>query len=303
MNIYETKKFYEDRLFALKNVIGVGIGDKIVKGKPIQRRCIRVYVEKKLSLKKLSEKDIVPQELNCFQTDVIEIGKVEIFNEFRQKHRPALGGTSIGHYKITAGTFGCLVRDRETHKILILSNNHVLALSNRGKMGDEILQPGRYDGGEISSDTIGYLLKFIKIYRNSLLFRKTNIVDCAVAQPVAESFVSPKIMKIGLPKGIIHAKEKMKVQKTGRTTGHTEGKILDADVTIKINYRRFIAKFKHQIMTEAISRGGDSGSLVLNKDKYAVGLLFAGSSKVTLLNPIQDVLTSLNVELVTEDGL
>lgn len=60
------------------------------------------------------------------------------------KWRPAPGGVSIGHQSITAGTLGVLVEDEEG-PIQILSNNHVLADSNRGSPGDYIHQPGRYD--------------------------------------------------------------------------------------------------------------------------------------------------------------
>jgi V8-like Glu-specific endopeptidase len=48
-----------------------------------------------------------------------------------------------------------------------------------------------------------------------------------------------------------------------------------------------------------MSQGGDSGSAVLNNQKQVVGLLYAGSDTTTLFNPIQDVLTALNIEIVT----
>jgi hypothetical protein len=47
-----------------------------------------------------------------------------------------------------------------------------------------------------------------------------------------------------------------------------------------------------------MSAGGDSGSAVLDQDGYVLGLLYAGSSRATLINPIQTVLQMLNVELV-----
>ena len=46
-----------------------------------------------------------------------------------------------------------------------------------------------------------------------------------------------------------------------------------------------------------MSPGGDSGSLVLNDQKQAVGLLFAGSDAVTILNPIEKVCDALGVTL------
>src|SRR3546814_3161512 len=56
------------------------------------------------------------------------------------RERLARSGISIGHAAITAGTLGGLVRDRETGAVAILSNNHVLANSNQGTVGDAILR-------------------------------------------------------------------------------------------------------------------------------------------------------------------
>ena len=49
-----------------------------------------------------------------------------------------------------------------------------------------------------------------------------------------------------------------------------------------------------------MSQGGDSGSAILDMDRRVVGLLFAGSSAVTILNPIDEVLSALEcVDYVT----
>ena len=49
----------------------------------------------------------------------------------RTKERPAPNGFSVGHPTITAGTIGARVKDA-AGRVLILSNNHVLAASNAG---------------------------------------------------------------------------------------------------------------------------------------------------------------------------
>ena len=93
------------------------------------------------------------------------------------------------------------------------------------------------------------------------------------------------------------AKRGMKLQKSGRTTGYTMGKIKDMDAAVKVDYDGKTAVFVGQILTTAMSQGGDSGSLVLNDRKQAIGLLFAGSEAVTILNPIKEVFTRLKVSL------
>jgi len=55
---------------------------------------------------------------------------------------------------------------------------------------------------------------------------------------------------------------------------------------------------------EAFSDGGDSGSLILDMERRAVGLLFAGAddANVTWANPIRRVLRALRVRLVAAGG-
>jgi len=74
------------------------------------------------------------------------------------------------------------------------------------------------------------------------------------------------------------------------------GKIKDASASVKVNYDNQTALFRDQILT-TMSQGGDSGSLVLDMKARAVGLLFAGSEQVTILNHINEVLRLLDIEL------
>ncbi len=289
-----------EELLKKANVVGVGIGEKITGGLPVGRPCLKVYVEKKLKKSRLAKSDLVPQKLSQIETDVEEGGKIRpLAHGFAVRRantariRPALGGVSIGHYKITAGTLGCLGRDKKTGKSFILSNNHVLANSNGAKKGDIIIQPGAADGGKAPEDKIANLERWIEIDFTGV----GNLVDSSLAAPVSEEVVKPEIVSIGAPKGVSKARLKMLVQKSGRTTGHTFGEIKDVSATMRISYGRKSALFRNQILTTAMSQGGDSGSLVLDQKNRAVGLLFAGSNLVTLCNPIQEVLKLLEVTI------
>lgn len=293
VKISRVKKQNESKLLKKRNVVGVGIGEKIKDGKPTGRTCVRVYVEKKVAKEKLSKQNLVPPMISDVETDVIEVGKIRPLVANRERSRPARGGASIGHYKITAGTLGCLVKDKKTGQILILSNNHVLANSNTAKKGDAILQPGAADEGTLKKDKIAKLERFVKIG-----FGKTaNTVDAAVALPLIDSDVSPEISSIGLPTGTAKAKVGLVVQKSGRTTDHTLGLIKDISATIKVDYDGPVAVFRNQILTTFMSQGGDSGSLVMDQKRRAVGLLFAGSDVVTICNPIEDVFDQLGCQL------
>ena len=287
-------KLNEDELLSKANVVGVGIGEKIRGGFSQGRLCLKIYVEKKLIAKKLTKAEFIPQEISRIETDVEEAGKI-IAQANTGRFRPAPGGVSLGHYQITAGTLGCLVKDKKSGKVLILSNNHVLANSNKAEKGDPILQPGPYDGGKKPKDLIGYLENWIEIN-----FKKeANLVDAALARPKVSGDVRPEIMLIGSPQGLTKAKIGMPIQKSGRTTGYTTGKVKDISASVKVNYDNQTALFRGQILTTNMSQGGDSGSLVLDMKARAVGLLFAGSEQVTILNPINEVLRLLDVEILS----
>ncbi|TGE32209.1 hypothetical protein [Desulfosporosinus sp. Sb-LF] len=87
----------------------------------------------------------------------------------------------------------------------------------------------------------------------------------------------------------------MQVKKSGRTTGLTHARIIAVNVIIDVDYDGRILKFKDQILTDNFDEPGDSGSLVLNEFNWAVGLLFAGSENVTIINPIDPVLDLLRI--------
>jgi len=87
----------------------------------------------------------------------------------------------------------------------------------------------------------------------------------------------------------------------GRTTQISVGRVIATNATVAVNYGALFgaAVFRHQILTTAMSAGGDSGSLLMKADLSAVGLLFAGSPFITIHNHIADVEVALGVRPVT----
>jgi hypothetical protein len=255
--------------------------------------------------------------------------------DYKARHRPSPMGTSGGHLQVTAGTNGELLKERKSGKFCIGTNNHVGANSNEARIGDPYLQPGIYDGGRYPDDVIGHLLKFIPIvfedeqggcgvarslssifnFFTRLIGSRTrlisvlhsgqdNLVDAAMIE-VAARDVKSDIPGIGVPKGSREARLDMHVQKSGRTTGHTTGGIITGiDATVgPVSYGSGKnAYFKDQIIIskEGFSAGGDSGSLILDTDGYAVGKLFAGSDteNITIANHIHHYLDLLEADLV-----
>ncbi|MFP4661492.1 MAG: serine protease, partial [Halanaerobiales bacterium] len=315
----EISKVYEenqDEILQKENVIGIGVGYKYVDGKKTEEPCITIFVSQKLMETQLREKDIVPKEISEYKTDVVEIGEIfagELLTKVKQddnksaalnhRMRPVRGGLSVGHYKITTGTIATAVYDADSYpgnpgKYYILSNNHVLANSNDAKVGDVILQPGPYDGGQDPDDVIARLSRYIPIKFSTENNNPLNYADAAIAE--GNFFdIDRQIYWIGNIRG---SREEIEigeiVQKTGRTTHYTTGEVISVNATVDVSYGSAgVARFARQIVTSNMSAGGDSGSLVCDLDGNAVGLLFAGSSKATIINNISYVTRLLNIRL------
>jgi hypothetical protein len=328
--LYQAMAAHKDRLLRLPNVVGVGIGEKRLLGRTTGTICLVAMVRKKMAPASLAPGDLIPAELDGVPTDVLEVGDLRAQVDRKTRLRPAPGGVSIGHYRITAGTLACVVRDRSTGQRLILSNNHVLANSNEALPEDPILQPGAADGGREENDSIALLERFVPIaysrqpatcgvarlvadvgnwiaraigsHHRLDAFQEdpgaTNRVDAAVAAPLQGADVSDDILEIGRPSGTLPPTIGLAVRKSGRTTGLTTGQINVIEATVDVDYGGKTARFEGQLVSGAMSQPGDSGSLlVAAASLHAVGLLFAGSNQATIYNPIADVLAALGVDL------
>ena len=218
--------------------------------------------------------------------------------------RPVPIGFSIGNTgECSAGTLGALVVSGGTQ--YILSNNHVLALENHAAIGSTILQPGRYDTNcnASANDAIATLSKFEPIQFGGA----NNTVDAAIARVTAAGSVSNSTSGgYGVPGSTpVTAAVNMAVQKCGRTTGCTKGRVSAVNATINVSYTDGVARFVNQVVITAsrggsFSKAGDSGSLIVTDNSAAspVALLFAGSQKTTIGNPIGAVLSRMGVSIV-----
>lgn len=308
----------EDDLLSLSNVVGVGLGTKVTDDVDTGESCVKVLVTQKLDdARLLPSGQRIPKTIQKMPTDVAAVG--EIFAggaaddelaarpvaedvsplSLTQRVRPALGGYSIGHFRVTAGTAGSGCYDltpfpSKPPQYYILSNNHVLANSNNSGIGDPILQPGRVDGGVVPGDVIAKLARFVPIRFDG----SCNFVDAAVAETRFESF-DRRIYYIGYTQSLgVAPQVGMIVKKTGRTTNFTTGMIRVINATVNVNYGEGrVARFCRQIVTTDMSAPGDSGSLVLDQQNNPVGLLFAGSPVATILNQINFVQALLRVRL------
>ena len=92
----------------------------------------------------------------------------------------------------------------------------------------------------------------------------------------------------------------MVVRKSGRTTRLTEGRITATDVTLRVGYSDGFLVFTDQFLVTGVRTGfsgpGDSGSLIVDAENHAVGLLFAGSPFTTVANRWSNVAKALKIK-------
>lgn len=307
--VKEVQEKHTDRLMAIEGVEGtaVGLDDS-------DRPAVKVFLEN-------PGVRGIPRELDGVPVHPVVTGKFyalpkpekpgrpQPVNPAAWWPRPVPIGVSTGHPDITAGTIGCRVKD--AGNVYALSNNHIYANSNRAVIGDNVLQPGPYDGGVNPVDAIGTLSAFEWIKFDG----SDNTIDAAIAGTTS-SLVGRGTPSngYGTPKSAtVAAKLRQAVQKYGRTTRLTKGSVYAVSATVNVNYgdvtgdgKNDVARFVNQIIITpgSFSAGGDSGSLVVDastgsNNRKPVGLLFAGSSSFTVVNPIDAVLGAFGV---TVDG-
>jgi len=277
---------------------------------------LRIYVNERLSKADAIHHvagvfDIQSVVENIYNVDVAYTGVIDAYGHAKRWRPKVPCGVSVGHINVTAGTLGCYARGREgerRERRLMLSNNHVLAAVNEGEIGDDILQPGSHDGGTSPDDVFGLLENFVAID-----FGGINYVDAATAW-VDDEYTERQFLRMSasgpsffaIRGNSVTARPGLQVGKSGRTTGLTTGYV--AAVGAAINVRMGpggVAHYADQIEVRGtrgvFSSPGDSGSLIWTWDasRDAVGLLFAGGGGATFANPVDLVLTALDIDLDT----
>lgn len=300
-----------------RNVVGVGMGPKIIEDRNTHEQCIRFYVKHKIRKAAIAQAFLLPDRFKGFKTDVIESGRFYAYPPAsaagawsggggQQRMRPARPGCSVGFQftgneadSLMAGTFGAVVTAGSL--LYILSNNHVLADENRLPVGSPIFQPGLLDQGDPALDQIAKLARFIPLAQGG-----TNSVDCAIAEVLDRDSVSPAVYEIGplASDQPIPAEVEMRVEKIGRTTQRTTGTVFDTSAELLVEYDIGEVKFQNQILIRDdngnFSRQGDSGALIIDQQtRRATALLFGASKEFTIANHLTEVLKALEVGLVS----
>lgn len=280
------------------NITSVGIGYKQTAGKATAQLAIQFSVESKVmpqDVQGIGSRPIpatMDVDGTVIPTDVIERSYKPSFKTIPVKptdDRKARAeivrpGMSIGNARLAgAGTIGTFVRDRSTQQVVLLSNWHVLQ-GAAGAIGDDIVQPGRFDDNRAERNFLGKLL------RSHL----GPAGDCAIASLSGRGF-SNDIVELGVAISAIGEPQLGdRVVKSGRTTAVTYGVVTRIEVNTKMTYQGGVSEVvggfeigpdpQRPPPDNEISRGGDSGStwLAVGKNgkptQVMLGLHFAGDA-------------------------
>lgn len=236
--------------------------------------------------------------------------------------RYACGGSvSLGN-ALDAGTMGALVQNVDG-TLFGLSNNHVTGGCNYAPNQMPVMAPGVLDVSPLGFDprTLGYhevslplvagLPGTANVAENldAALFKIKD--EAAVSSMQGEAYDTPTTVEALI--------DDMVVEKVGRTTGHTAGKVVGLahePVGIHYNTQGVGYSFVGQVYFDPVwvvegkggpfSDHGDSGSLVtavVQGQRVAVGLLIGGMKgqqgrDFTFVVPIDAVLKRFGVSLV-----
>ncbi len=213
----------------------------------------------------------------------------------RRPHTTIVGGISIGHPAAETGTLGYFCKRTNDPHTYVLSARHIMAK-------DELHQPGRHDCFPVlvPSQQIGTVTARVATDH-------TYPIDAALARLDGIPF-RQEILRVGRITGVQEPDFDMHVEKMGRTTGHSTGRITEFRDTLvdvegigRLMFQGLIV-IRKTGRHRRFARRGDSGALIVcTETKQAVGLYVAGNRDDTdaLAQPLQPVLDKLDAQLLT----
>jgi hypothetical protein len=120
-------------------------------------------------------------------------------------------------------------------------------------------------------------------------------MDAAVARLIGEA--QPELLGLGGYRGVAEPGPGMLVQKSGRTSGVSEGRVAYTELAIRVGYPFGEALFTGQVGLEpAVLNPGDSGSAIVSRERV-VALGFAGSRVLSVATPMGKVMERFGLRL------
>jgi hypothetical protein len=272
------------------NIVGVGIAEKMTRGKPTGELALSFYVRRKRKKKKLDAQHIIPPVIRIGGKKAVLTDVHEMRTPFRAlanfQKSPVKSGFSVGTgLDVHAGTVGAIVSFNGTN--YMLSNAHVF----RGRIDKtRISYPAMEDNGN-DTNPVGTLR-----YKTTLV-GTGNSADAALAEIDPGVIFRAAIENADVPYTVATPAKDMKIVGRGRTSGLIRGVVRTTDYDGSVIMTDgTTSDFVDQVACIGVAEGGDSGAIMVAEDTgQVVGLLFAASETEFMFTPIAAVRTALGV--------
>ena len=298
----KVRKKAEKELMALPGVLAVGVGLKERKGEIQRELCFKITVEKKRDKSGIKVKDLVPEKIYGFKTDVVEkIITLPASNS--RKYRPLIGGSQIqSSTSSLTGTLGCFAKRNSDDKIVLLTNWHVVIKTSDHDTDEESIgQP--YHNGCCDCCATGEFATVVDGRFNSTHDVAIALLNGQEADTIPSEKYINEILGIGLITGSAEPLGTETVYKYGRKTGLTKGQILNDNTLLDVDYSGIydglgivsrpgirIIPSDFDIPPEFIDFG-DCGSVTVNEHNQVIVLnwALAGGGRISQIEADLDI--------------
>src|SRR5579863_3005600 len=217
------------------------------------------------------------------------------------------------------GTLGSLLTSNATPPaVVILSNNHVLGLSDGGAVGQEVTQPGVIETNCSLTGTINVATVATIINLQTQPAPPVDVTTATIASGQVDTtgnILELGVVTNGVPQPAppaagsgMAATVNQLLAKSGRTTGLTCANVETVSTSANVTYETgcattnpFTVTYTDEIVVANMSNDqsfigdGDSGSLAVDEaTAQPVALMFAGSDTSAIGNPVAAVLNALH---------
>jgi hypothetical protein len=306
---------YGDGVLKFPNVIGYGVGKRIVRGKRTREIALVVFVSQKLPLASLRAHEVLPRELKTSEgtvvIDVVQRAMPRLLVD-SAAYRPLRGGCEISPAATGgAGTLGAVMYDRRDAEQVLLTNNHVLTAPGQRSfipLNAAVNQPAF---GGVVGRTKRIVPWLPPPLGSSDTVRLQAEVDAGIVSLDARVTAQFRVIDLGRhPYVPLKASMDLEVSKRGRTTDLTTGTVNEVNICwvmrdfngdrVRIGGAGNVFSIQSP-PDAAFALQGDSGSLVVDSAGAAArGLVFSGDMMNGGLAYASDLITAMEaLELET----
>lgn len=317
------------KLLDLPNVVGHGIGPKVVDGKETANLAIRVFVTEKVPKSELGGGERIPKRFEGFETDVIErsqprleaadmdadaeadaatdadtdadaaLDRGSTYSGRNVRRRPAAGGTIYTNgdsYGTGTGTYW----DTAANQPIVANSQHVIGFNGIRSTEDEVVgtdvyQPFKDPDREPPRWHIGPVVKAsnhaVEAERSDICYADPD--QSNMSDPLE---VSTFAFPLGRIVGVQAPELDVRYVRSGMNTGLLGGRCLTVDQTVNFGTQNDPYLVHDLFEYEGKTHSGDSGSIIghvgPNGDVVAVGSHLAGYDDPDIRKGIGTPITS-----------